>query len=278
MNTKTLEQLDLKGKKVLVRADLDVPIAGGNITDVTRLETLLPTLNYICDKGAKQIILVGHMGRPQGKKVDSLSLKPLENYFRHHFTPEICFVDYQPYDLFYQVTEEISKCDKRLVILENLRFWPQEESNNEEFAKQLAYSAEAFVNESFAASHRSHASLVGIPKVLPSAGGRRFIKEVENLSKVFQKPVLAIISGLKKDKLQYLEGFKKFCDKILLGGRLPEFVNEDLDDPKVLVARLNPDKEDITIHSIEKFEEEIASAGTIILAGPIWSSSYILCL
>ena len=131
---------------------------------------------------------------------------------------------------------------------------------------------EVYVNEAFAASGGKHASIVRLPKLLPSAAGFRFIKEVENLEKILnnpKKPVLLIIGGIKKDKLDYLEDFKKFADKILIGGRLPEYMPEDISDDKLLVARLIMDKEDITIHSIEKFEEEIGKAGTIVIAGPM---------
>ena len=111
-----------------------------------------------------------------------------------------------------------------------------------------------------------------MPKLLPSAAGFRFIQEVENLEKVLnnpKKPILLIIGGIKKDKLDYLEDFKRFADKILIGGRLPEYLPEDLEDKQLVVAKLIMDKEDITIHSIEKFEEEISKAGTIIIAGPM---------
>jgi phosphoglycerate kinase len=112
---------------------------------------------------------------------------------------------------------------------------------------------------------------VGIPKNIPGFIGSQFEKEIENLSQVFnspKKPVVSIISGVKKDKLDYIKGFKKFSDIILIGGRLPEFMEEGDEDPSLLIGRLNPDKEDLTIHSIEKFEEQIATAGTIIFAGP----------
>ena len=132
-----------------------------------------------------------------------------------------------------------------------------------------------YVNEAFATSHRSHASIVGIPKFLPHAAGIHFGKEIDNLEKAFVepvRPVVVIVSGLKEDKLPYVEAFKSFADRILVGGRLPEYAEQKGikgTDPKVMYADLLPDKQDITIHSIERFEAEIAKAKTLVVAGPM---------
>ena len=238
-----LSDLDLKGKRVIVRADLDTN--PDNIND-PRIKSLTPTLDYLKDQNSI-ITIISHRGRPEGKIDESLSLKPFESYFQK-----------------WGVT-----------ILENLRFDPGEESNSPEFAKKLSENQDFFVNEAFAASHRKHASIVGLPQILPHAAGFHFIEEVENLSKVLDnpaKPVVAIISGLKQDKLSYVESFLSFSDKILIGGRLPEYIHDTSplrSNPKIIVADLVGDREDITIHSIEKFEDEIAKAKTIIVSGPI---------
>jgi phosphoglycerate kinase len=159
--------------------------------------------------------------------------------------------------------------------LENLRFNPSEEKNDQEFAKSLASGQDFFVNEAFAVSHREHASIVSLPKLLPHAAGLRFTEEVENLSKVLsnpKKPVVMVISGLKDDKLAYMEDFLKLGDKILIGGRLPDYIHDTSPlrtNEKVIVGDLMADKEDITIHTMEKFETEIVSAGTIVVSGPL---------
>lgn len=233
MQLPRLEDLSVSGKKVLMRADLDTNF---------RLQILIPTFDFLTKNKAK-IILIGHKGRPGGKVVADLSLKSLEK-------------ELQPW---------------QIQLEENLRFDPGEKANDENFTRQLAEKGDVYINEAFGNSHREHASIVGIPKLLPHAAGFHFQKEVENLTKVFenpQKPVLIIIGGVKKDKLDYLEDFKKFADKILIGGKLPEYLQET-EDNKLLVATLLPDKEDITIRSIEKFEEEIAKAGTIVVSGPM---------
>ena len=243
MKLPRLEDLDVSGKRVLVRVDLDY-------------EILLLTLEYLAGKAAK-IILLGHRGRPGGKVDESLSLKPagekLEKFLKERWGKERM----EGLDIF---------------IMENLRFNPGEEVNDSYFAEHLATEGDVFVNEAFATSHREHASIVGLPRFLPHAAGRHFVKEIENLSRIFKnpkRPVVVIIGGLKKDKASWVDKFKGIADKILVGGRLSDYLRPDLKDEKIIVANLLPDKEDITVHSIEQFEEEIRKAGTIVAVGPM---------
>jgi len=253
MNLPKIEDLDFQNKKVLLRADLDVDISKDGLE---RLEALLPTLKTLVEKASK-ITIIGHKGRPGGKESKELSLEPVGIALEKLLIQELG-------------KEKIESLD--LVVEENLRFDSGEIENDEHYAEDLLEEGEVYVNEAFAASHREHASIVRLPKLLPSAAGLHFVKEVENLGKVLdnpKKPVLVIIGGIKKDKLDYIEDFKKFADKILIGGRLPEYMPEDINDKKLLVAKLIMDKEDITIHSIEKFEEEICKAGTVVVAGPM---------
>ena len=261
MKLPEIESFDLSQKKVLVRADLDVDIG-----EDYRLKALLPTVNYLIERNAK-IVFLGHKGRPQGKD-EALSLKGVCREFSNLLNKEINFIEEFP-----SIPPEGD-----IVMLENLRFDAQEENNGPEFAQALANLGEFYINENFAVSHREHASIVGLPKLLPHAAGFRFRQEVENLSKVLEnpkKPVIVIIGGVKEDKITYIAPFEKFADKIFIAGRLPEYIEKMVNDKsfvlndKLLVADLNPDKEDITIRSIEKFEEEIAKAGTIILTGPV---------
>lgn len=250
MNLPSLKNIDVEGKRVLVRADLDIDI-GENY----RLEALLPTLEYLSSRNAK-IIVIGHLGRPCGKIVDELRIKPVE--------------------------EELRKIAKGIdfEILENLRFDPGEEANDEMYAKKLASNGDIYVNEAFASSHRNSASITALPKLLPHAAGFRFEQEVNNLSKVFEnpaKPVVFVVGGSKDDKKEYINSLESFADKILVGGRLPEYygdlalesVRNVGSGDKIIMANLIQDKEDITLNSIERFEEEISKAGTVVLAGPM---------
>ncbi|MBU0572776.1 phosphoglycerate kinase [Patescibacteria group bacterium] len=253
MNLPKIEDLDFQDKKVLLRADLDIDVPKDGIG---RLEALLPTLKILTQKAAK-ITIIGHKGRPEGRELKELSLDTVSVALEKLLVQE-------------WGEEKVKNID--LEVSENLRFDSGEVENNEHYAEDLAEDCDVYINEAFAASHRKHASIIRLPELLPSAAGLRFIEEVENLEKVLKdpkRPVLLIIGGIKKDKLDYLEDFKKFADKILIGGRLPEYMPEEINDKKLLVAKLIMDKEDITIHAIEKFEEEISKAGTIVVAGPM---------
>jgi phosphoglycerate kinase len=232
---------------VLLRLDLDTNPDPNDL----RIKASEETLNYLKEKGS-EIIIIAHKGRPDGKVDESLSLKPFQPIF-----------------------------DKwGAEVKENLRFNPGEESNDENFAKEIASWGDVYVNEAFASSHREHASIVSLPKLLPHAAGFRFIKEVENLSRVFDNakhPVIFLLSGVKEDKLSYLEGIKKIADKVLIGGRLPDYMGDEKlvsvrtrgENEQVIVGNLVMDKEDITLNTIERFNKETAKAGTIILSGPL---------
>ncbi len=247
MDLPKLTELDVAGKRVLLRLDLDTDV---NPEDL-RIKSSEETLNYLKEKGS-QIIIIAHKGRPEGKVEESLSLKPFQPIF-----------------------------DKwGAEVKENLRFNPGEEANDENYAREIASWGDIYVNEAFASSHRESASIVTLPKLLPHGIGFRFAKEVENLSKVFEnpaKPVLLIVGGSKKDKLDYIKSLENVADKILVGGRLPEYygdlalesVRNKGENDKLLIANLVQDKEDITLNSIERFEKEIEKAKTIILAGPM---------
>lgn len=238
INLPKLDSFNLQNKRVIVRADLDIDV---NDINNVRLTSLTPTLDYLKSQNAF-ITIISHKGRPDGQVDPILSLLPFQPYF--------------------------DKWGAR--VLENLRFNPGEEANDPEFAKSLAANQDFFINESFATSHREHASIVGLPKLLPHAAGLRFAAEVENLGKVLEnpaRPAIVIISGVKEDKVEMVKAIKEKVDKVLAAGRLPEYLGDNFKDEKVVVAKLNPDKEDITIHSIEIFEEEIKKAGTIVLAG-----------
>jgi len=245
MNLPALKDLDFKGKDVLLRADLDIDMDLGK--EDLRIKALLPTIEYLA-KDAANIVIIAHKGRPGGKEDKKYSLEPVANFLN-----------------------EVVKA-KNVELMENLRFNKGEEENDKHFAEHIAQKGEVFVNEAFASSHREHASIVTIPKLMPSAAGLHFEKEVENLTKVLdnpKKPVVMVLGGVKEDKVKYVEEFKSFADMILVGGRLPDYMDEDYKHEKVVVAKLIQDKEDITLHSVERFEEELKKAGTIVLAGPM---------
>jgi phosphoglycerate kinase len=184
---------DLKGKRVLVRVDWNVPIVEGKVADDTRIRHSLPTLTYLKEQGA-QVVLMTHLTPPE---LSTALLKP--------FVPE------------------------GMVLLENLRHNPGEKENSEAFAQELAQQGDMYVNEAFPESHREYASIVGVPKLLPSYAGLRFIEECEQLSKAFNPPhpFLLLLGGAKIDtKLPLVEKFSKIADTIFVGGAMAVKANE----------------------------------------------------
>lgn len=266
------------GKRVIVRGDLDVRIdEHGQVKDDARLKELIPTLQLLVQKGATQIALIGHRGRPEGYD-ESLSLLPIAEYLKTNLFPEVSFIPHKPFELFFESFDEYSKDTNTICLFDNLRFYKEEEENSETLAEQLSYLGDYYVNESFGTAHREHVSVTALPRLMRqkdhtcTSGGIHFLQEIENLSKVREnpkRPLIVLISGAKEDKLTFLPKLLEISDKVLVGGRLPEFMPEDQDNPKLVVARLIPDKEDITIHSMESFEQAIVSAGTIFVSGPV---------
>lgn len=268
VNLPKITDLDVVGKPVIVRMDLDVD------DDYTRLELAEETLDYLVAQKAR-VIIIGHKGRPEGERLPELSLEPLAGVLGGIVGEKVNF--------FHDVTGyEVEKRVKMLsegdiLLLENLRFDksesldPAQDAGAAKFANDLASLGEVYVNEAFAVSHREHVSIVGLPSLLPHSAGFRFMKEVENLSKVLdspRRPVVLVVGGIKKDKVEYIQNFTRIADKILVGGRLPLFYESGNPDPeKIVLADLIQDKEDITLSSIDKFKQEIAKAGTLVIAG-----------
>ncbi len=260
MDLPKLDSLDFNGRRVILRADMDVALGeNGEVKEKYRLESWKPTVDYLLEHSVTQIILVGHLGRPGGSINENLSLKKLVTPISQILGQEVVF-----------------EGDGKIVLKENLRFNPGEEKNDPEFVKSLAALGDIYINDDFSVSHREHASIVGLPGVLPHAAGVRFSSEVENLSKVLENPktpTLTIISGIKEDKVEMAKKMVDVFDKVLVGGRLPEYFGDEslisvrTQNGKFLIANLNQDKEDITLNSIERFNEEVTKAGTIVLAG-----------
>lgn len=217
MPVRTLRDFSFKNKRVIVRVDFNVPMKDGKITDDTRIIESLPTIKYILFQKPKQLILMSHLGRPNGKAVESMSLKPVAAKLgsllrkKFHLTKD-CMLP-------------VSKSEK-LVLLENLRFHKEEEANGEKFAKTLASLADIYVNDAFGTAHRGHASNHAITKYLPGCVGFLMEKEIENLSKALnpERPYVTIMGGAKGDKLAMLEHMADKADKILFGGVLANTV------------------------------------------------------
>lgn len=219
-NKLTIEDLEIRDKRVFIRADFNVPLDDNlMITDDKRIRSTLPTINYAIDEGAK-VILSSHLGRPKGIKDPRFSLAPVAKRLQRLLNKEVRFAS----DCIgSQVESIVSKMNVGdVLLLENLRYHPGEEKNDEEFARSLAKLADVYVNDAFGAAHRAHASIVGITKFLPSAAGFLLKKEIEYLKGAIDnpiKPFVAILGGAKvSGKIGVLEHLVGRVDKVLVGG------------------------------------------------------------
>ncbi len=222
MNKKTLKDLVLQNKKVLVRCDFNVPFdKEGNITDDTRIVASLPTIKYLLDKGAA-LILMSHLGRPEGEPNKKYSLQPVAQRLSSLLGKGVCFEDC---DMVVDERVKINAAKLKpgdIMLLQNTRFRKEETKNKGDFAKDLASLGELFVNDAFGTAHRAHSSNVGICEYLPSALGLLVEKEVEimgNALKDPKRPLTAILGGAKvSDKIAVIENLLKIADNILIGG------------------------------------------------------------
>lgn len=216
----TLKDIDLKNKVVLVRADFNVPLdANLNITDDIRIQATLPTLKYILENGAKKLVMMSHLGRPDGKVVAKYSLKPVAIRLKELLGQDVLFLDDCIGD---NIKQDIDKSKEKVILLENLRYHAEEEANDANFAKQLASLADIFVNDAFGTAHRAHASTEGVTHFLKSAAGFLLEKEIKYLGGAVsnpQKPFMVILGGAKvSDKIGVIENLLPKCDAIIVGG------------------------------------------------------------
>jgi len=222
MNKLTIKDLDIKGKKVLMRVDFNVPLdkKTGAITDDARIKEALPTIKYALDNGAKKVILMSHMGRPDGKIVEGLRMNVVAVKLSQLLGKDVEKLDDCVGD---EVKKKIEASSRRIILLENLRFHAEEEAGDENFAKQLASLADVYVNDAFGTAHRAHASTTIVAKFLPSALGFLMEKEVKYLSSALNpaKPYVVILGGAKvSDKIDVINSLMKTADKILVGGAM----------------------------------------------------------
>jgi len=214
------EEANLNNKKILLRLDLNVPMLGDKITDTTRIDKILPTLKFLISQNVK-IIIISHVGRPKGKVVNELSLRPICKELETKLSENIKLISKNIKEI--NSKDLFNSDDEKIVMLENIRFYPEEEKNNQEFAKHLATLADIYVNEAFSCSHRAHASIHEITKFLPSFSGLQLNLEVDALKKItskIKKPITCIIGGSKvSTKINIIKNLiPKFDNIIIVGG------------------------------------------------------------
>ncbi|MBS3096671.1 phosphoglycerate kinase [Candidatus Woesearchaeota archaeon] len=302
----TLNDLDVKGKRVLVRVDYNVPIKGSKIGDVTRLKASIPTIEYLLKNKCK-LILMSHLGRPkelfaEGKTLDEvkkeLTLKPVAKELENLLGKKVFFAE----DSITQDSVISHIPNEDIVLLENIQFHKGETKNDEIFAKKLASLADVYVNDGFGQSHREYASFCSIPKFLPSCAGLLVEKEITIMGKAMEapdKPFIAILGGVKiSDKIKVIENLLKKVDKLLIGGAMiftffkaqgKNIGNSKLEEEYTdLAGKLLQDKKiilpvdividnipngwiglDIGPKTIENYKQTLKNAKTVIWSGPL---------
>jgi len=222
VNKKTVRDIDVRGKRVLVRVDFNVPLdEQGRITDDRRIREALPTIRYLLDQGAV-VILASHLGRPGGKVVEALRMRTCGERLQELLGREILVLD----DC---IGPSVAAAVRRapagsVILLENLRFHPEEEANDPEFARALAELAEVFVNDAFGTAHRAHASTVGVARYLPAVAGFLMEKEIRYLGRALEdpeRPFVAVLGGKKvSDKIGVIRNLLGRVDRLLVGGAM----------------------------------------------------------
>ncbi|MBR3230761.1 phosphoglycerate kinase [Candidatus Saccharibacteria bacterium] len=268
---KTIRDVDIKDKIVLVRTDYNVPFKNQKVDNDLRIRASLPTINYLLEHGAKRIILISHLGRPEGQANPQFSLAPIAKTLQKLLPDQkISFESLPP-------ENEKLKTAAKIILLENLRFDPGEEANSTEFAQKLVQytDADLFIQDGFAVVHRAHASTDTITHLLPSYAGLLVEKEVENLQKISKNPaapVLLIIGGAKvEDKQPLIDKFTKIANQIVVGGKIAADGYRST-SPKIYVAEdFDEDatgaKLDIGPLSTAKIASFITDARTIVWNG-----------
>ena len=216
----TIREADLKNKRVLIRVDFNVPLKDGKVTDATRIVAALPTIKYILDQPGASLVVMSHFGRPKGKKNPDFSMIPVGKKFEELLGRKVKVAS----DVIGpEVKKEVEALKPgEVLLLENCRFYPDEEENNPSFAKELASFGDSYVNDAFGTAHRAHASTEGVAHYLPAYAGFLIEKEVKFMAPLLEnpeKPFVAIIGGSKvSSKISVLESLVKTCNTIVIGG------------------------------------------------------------
>jgi phosphoglycerate kinase len=269
---RSVRDADVAGKRVLVRADLNVPLEDGRVADDTRVRAALPTLELLLERAAGEVAVCSHLGRPKGPD-PAFSMRPVEKHLRELLP------------------------DGRIVVLENTRFDPRETANDESFARELADGRDLYVDDAFGSAHRAHASTVGVAKILPAYAGLLLERELEELGKLLgevERPFALVSGGAKvEDKLGVLQNLGGRSDEVLIGGKMAEEVREEnplefevvLPRDVVAASAFEPDAEtrvipydelpegwlglDIGPETKRDFGERIRRAKTVFWNGPM---------
>lgn len=256
---KSMRDVQLQGKRVLIRVDFNVPLDGETITDDTRIRETLPTIQLAIAQGAK-VILMSHLGRPDGQHVPSLSLKPVADHLGQLLQRPVLFA---PDTIGEVVTQHVHAMQNGdVLLLENVRFYVQEEKNDPSFAQQLASLADVFINDAFGTAHRAHASTVGVATFLPAVTGLLMERELTILGKALHepdRPFTAIVGGAKvKDKIGVLEHVLTIADHVMIGGGL-SYTFLKAQGYEIGKSLVDLSKLDVALHLLDKAKQHNVS-------------------
>lgn len=259
LNKRTVENLNVEGKKILVRCDFNVPMdKEGNITDDIRIRAAMPTVEYILDKGGA-VILMSHLGRPNGEPNPKYSLAPVAKRISELIEREVKFAadDLVVGDITKELASELKQGE--ILLLENVRYRKEEEKNDDNFSKELASLGDAYVNDAFGTAHRAHSSTAGIAKFLPSAMGYLIEKEVSFIGKALEspeRPFVAILGGAKvSDKIGVIENLMDKVDALIIGGGMA-YTFFKAQGYEVGKSLLEEDKVNLAANLIERAKEK----------------------
>lgn len=273
---KTVRDFDFRNKRVLVRCDFNVPLDDkGNILDDFRIKKTVPTIEYLIEKGAK-VILMSHLGRPEGKVAEEFRLTPVQDKLMEYLDVSVTKAP----DC---VGSEIEKWTKSMqpgevLLLENLRFHKEEEENDENFSRELSRLGDIYINDAFGASHRAHASIVGITKFLPSGAGLLLEKEIMCLAKLSTnpaKPMVAVIGGKKvEDKSKAIDRISEVADFVLVSGLIKKEVDGKglkFKYPEKIIGPVDETGggKDVGQETVKLFRDKILKAKTVFWNGPL---------
>ena len=264
----SLRQLELKGRRVLLRVDFNVPLKDGKITDDTRIRSSIETINYILDKGGR-LIIISHLGRPKGKKAKEMSLMPVAEQLSSLIHRPVKFI---PDSIGREVEQGIAGCEE-VVLLENLRFYKEEEENEKGFAESLARLADVYVNDAFATAHRAHASTEGITDYIKiKVPGFLMENEIKWLKKVSQSPshpYVVVLGGVKvSTKMDVIDNLLPKCDRLLIGGGM-SYTFLCSAGQRIGNSILEEDKIDIAKKILDKAEDKLMLPSDHIVADRI---------
>ena len=249
---KTMADLDLRGKRVLLRSEFNVPVKNGKVGDDTRIQAELPTIRYILEQGAGLIIMT-HLGRPNGKPVEEMSIKPVAEHLSALLGREVSCI---PYGAEADIKNAAAKVTPgQVALLENIRFWPQEEKNDPDFSRFLASLGEIYINDAFGAAHRAHCSTEGVGHFIPAIAGFLMEKEISFLQKAVDdpaRPFVVVMGGSKvSDKIALIENLAGKADYILFGGAMANTLLAAL-GYDMGASKIEADKLDISREMMER--------------------------